>query len=183
MNTNNVITINQDLFDSLYKYKEDVAKYEEEHKKIAKKKEQRALSYKRSRKVSPDEKKFGATLRAASRTFKAQVYQDSATLRHTIKRKIKPVDQFKFYSLFVKRLKAIKGLKNFEAICKNKCADPDAAAQRIVIRGEKAMNSVFKNGLDSIFEDAELEQMQQVVFEEKDLELTQYLMAHEEAEN
>lgn len=171
--TNEITTV-KELLESLYAAQHELAKVKQELKEIKDQKDKRALSYKRNSNVSSEEKTFGKTLRAANRSYKSQVYKNVATLRRTILQKIKPNDEWMFFAIFISRVNSIKGIEAFASFCKKNKLNIDAVAQHVVIRGDKAMNIVFKNGVSSVFSPEQLDRMTKVVFSEQDLDLTKY---------
>ncbi|MCE4565207.1 hypothetical protein INQ51_12890 [Maribellus sp. CM-23] len=170
----NVITINQELFDDLYAANQELAKLRVQLKQIETKKADRAESYKRVRKINPDEKKFGAIMRAANRSLKSQVYKDPQTLKQLIKLKIKDIEEYMFYAILKNRVSAVVGMEDFVNFCEEHELNKNAVAQHVVICGEKKTNEVFKYGLGSVFKPEKLDLMNVEVFTDEELNLEQY---------
>jgi len=172
---NSEITISQTLFDDLYAAQQELNKKKQLLSEIETKKAQRAESYKRSRKISPEEKKFGEILRSANRKLKSQVFQDSSTLNRIIKQKIGDNEEHMFYATFKNRVDAVIGTREFGHLCSQNKLNTDAIAQHVVIHGNKAMNNVFKYGLGHVYKPEQLLLMNKAVFTTVELNLDQYL--------
>lgn len=139
---------------------------------------------KRKSKSNPDESKFLLIMSNALKTLRNQVYQDAATHNLIVRKKITE-SRYSEYQFFSKFNQAVSRLLNYQTFVKE-CEDkynlaPEAVAQHIVLRGEKAVNKVFKNGLAASFGEADVRLMGKRVFSEEELELTQYEpKSHEE---
>jgi len=141
---------------------------------IKAKKSARALSSKRSKKINPEEKRVGAVLRASSRKLKSQVYQDSKTLNRIIMSKLQEEEKHTFFLHVNKRIAVLVGLDSFKKTCSDFNLDPQAVAQHVVVRGAKAMNLVFKDGLNNVYDKEKLKLYNEPIFDTVELDMSRY---------
>lgn len=160
----------------LHETKRLLVEKEAELKTIRERKARRAENAKRNRKVSPEEKEFSAILRSSNSKMCSQEYQDAVTLNRIIKKKIAQgqYGEYSFFSLFNSRISRLKGLTLFISDCKECNIDADAVAQHVVSRGEKTINSVFRNGLTTTIGRDSLFLMNRRIFSDNELDLSQY---------
>ena len=171
----NVITISQETFDKLYKKQLELEIAEKQLKEYKTRKAERAESYKKYRRTSSSDKMVNAALRAASRKLKSQYYQDATTLKHLIQQKIDKDQEYQFYAIINQRINAILGMQKFVEYCGKNDLKKEAVAQHVVVHGVKAMNSVFKDGLESVYNLDDLQLMNAIIFAEEELRLEQYI--------
>nr|WP_321486919.1 hypothetical protein [uncultured Draconibacterium sp.] len=170
----NVITISIDEFYNLLAERQELVNVKAELKKIQDDKERRALSYENSLKVKSEEKIFRKILSSTVKSHGHQHYKDPQTLGRMLKERLTPDQRLDFFTIFKERLNAVLGLSAFKVCCEKHELNEMAVAQYVVTRGERAMNSVFKNGLESISKLEKLKLINEPVFQDEDLVLEQY---------
>ena len=153
-----------------------LAEREAELNAIKEKRERRAEAAKRNRKKSPEEKEFGSILRSSNRKLDSQEYQDAITLNRIVKKRIMQgqYGSYSFFSIFNRRISRLKGFESFISDCGDCNLSPDAVAQHVVSRGEKTINSVFKDGLIETIGKDNLYLMSEKIFSNEELMLNQY---------
>jgi hypothetical protein len=171
---NNQITVSSDIFEELYEHKHKLEVVEKQLNDYKRKKAERAESYKRYRKTNETEKRFGYILRASNRKLASQMYQDPLTLQLIIFQKVAENERYAFFDLLNQRINALVGLESFVKVCNSKGLNPKIVAQHVVVRGSKALNDVFKYGLDKVYNDAVLQLMSKQIFSDEELLLERY---------
>ncbi|MBN2836874.1 MAG: hypothetical protein JXR48_18105 [Candidatus Delongbacteria bacterium] len=169
------IIISIDRYHEMLAKEQELAEYKIREKDDEKKKENRALSQKKNSKKTKEEKEFLKILRAANRSLKFQHYKDSGTYGGMLKKRISK-DNFEldFFTIFNERLKVILGVSAFEKCCADNGLKKEPVAQFIVTQGERALNNVFKYGLEQAYKVEQLKLIEDVVFTPDDLKLEQY---------
>lgn len=169
----------ESLVMELHETKRLLADKEAELNAIAEKRLRRAETAKRNRKKSPEEKEFGMILRSSNTKLISQEYQDAVTFNRIIKKRIaqKQYPEYSFFSFFNRRISRLKGFAPFLSDCKECNLNPDAIAQYVVSRGERTINSVFKDGLIETIGKDTLYLMNERIFSDDELMLSQYVPA------
>lgn len=164
------------LFIELHNTKLLLAEKEAELNSIREKKARRAETAKRNRKKNPEEKKFNAILSASTRKLNSQEYNDAVTFNRIIRKRIakEEYSEYNFFSFFNNRISRLKGLKSFISECEECNLEKDAVAQHVVSRGESTINSVFKDGLVVTIGKDQLYLMNERIFFDDELKLSQY---------
>ena len=163
----------------LHETKRLLAEKEAELNAIKEKRMRRAENAKRNRRKSPEEKEFGTILRSSNTKLVSQEYQDAVTFNRIIKKRIaqKQYSEYSFFSLFNRRIDRLKGFTPFVFDCEACNLNPDAVAQYVVSRGEKTINLVFKDGLIATIGKDTLYLMNERIFSDDELKLSQYVPA------
>lgn len=171
----NIEALVAELFDVKRLLAEKVAELDA----IREKRARRAEAAKRNRKKSPEEKEFNAILRSSNSRLNSQEYRDAVTFNRIIKKGIaqRLYDEYTFFSLFNNKLSRLKGFKPFISECEECNLDADAVAQHVVSRGEKTINLVFKDGLVTTIGRDNLDLMNELIFSNEELKLSQYAPA------
>ncbi|MFR1815000.1 hypothetical protein [Dysgonomonas capnocytophagoides] len=162
------------LVEELTETKQELAKLQKELDKIYAARLKRAEAAKKKNKVSPEDKKFSEVLRCSLVRLGTQHYQDVVTTKEIIKEIMIKQDcsEYDFYSRFNNAIARLLNYKIFVDECN--ALDPEAVAQHVILRGDTAINKVFKSGLKTVFDDAKLGLMDKIIFSKEELEISQY---------